>query len=60
MVVDGDTAIIDPVTTRSSSGADSFNQDEKGAGWRVAMRVIAGTGQGDVLAENARSLRGAS
>ncbi len=25
VVVDGDTAIIDPVTTRSSVGADSFN-----------------------------------
>ena len=58
VVVDGDTAIIDPVTTRSSSGSGFFQfkmKKEPDGAWRCVS--IAGTGQGDVLAENARSLR---
>ena len=58
VVVDGDTAIIDPVTTRSSSGGGFFQfkmKKEPDGEWRCVS--IAGTGQGDVLAENARSLR---
>ena len=58
VVVDGDTAIIDPVTTRSSVGGGFFQfrmKREPDGEWRCVS--TAGSRHGDVPAEHARSTR---
>ena len=58
MVVDGDTAIIDPIATRSSVGSGFFQfrmKKEPDGEWRCVS--TAGSRHGDVPAEHARSTR---
>ena len=58
VVVEGDTAIVDPITTRSSVGGGFFQfkmKREHDGEWRCVS--TAGSRHGDVRSEHARSVR---